>query len=265
MPTPPASPPPPAAEYDRNAIFSLDGPIDPLFMDESVRTLLRTMPLETEEPDSWISRRMFTALSALAALHPRDEIEVMLGVQAVAAYQAASTGWYLAMNHHLPRGDSTRHLNAAASAARTFDTMIKAIERRQAKPLSIPIGRPPCQSWEEADPVGQLDAWCNRLCPEEPYDQPSPVTWTPEALRTARDMRDAEEFAADYGDLDLTNTQGIEPDGGIVVSEQPTTQQEAYMARRYALNLRDQHRANLKAGLKQRPKIIPFRTGDRIP
>src|SRR5580704_15256378 len=125
----------PTSQTDPAALYEPDGPINPTFMREAVRTLLRTLPLnDPDEPEFAATRRMFTALSALSTLRPRDEIEVMLGVQALAAYHAGATLWRLGMNIKRPQGDSTRHFTAAATAARTFDTMLKAMERRQARP-----------------------------------------------------------------------------------------------------------------------------------
>ena len=267
MPPVPAPPPPPA-DYDRFALYLVDGPIEPTFMVESVRTMMRALPLDTGEPRPWADRRAFSAFASLAALHPRDEIEVMLGVQAVAAYQAAAIGWYLAMNHHRPHGDSTRHLNGAASAARTFDTMLKALERRQAKPVSVPVGRPPCQVWEKPDPTAFIGVWIRRAGGAYAQDDPEDaraLAWSQRDLRLALEIRNLEQLREDYGDLDLANTPGIRPDGSIVVPDDPTPAQYAYMARRYALNIRDKYRENVKAGIKALPKIEPFRPGDIIP
>jgi hypothetical protein len=61
---------------------------------------------------------------ALSALHPRDEIEVLLGVQAMSAHHAAMACWYLGMNIAKPNATSTRHITAACSAARAFDPSI---------------------------------------------------------------------------------------------------------------------------------------------
>ncbi|MFL5281112.1 MAG: hypothetical protein ACJ8AW_08940, partial [Rhodopila sp.] len=89
----PAAPPPNIPPYDRDAIFLPDGPFHPLFMQEAVRTLMRALPLDPGEPEAWHHRRQVSTLMSLAALHPRDEIEIMLGVQALCAYHAAAIGW----------------------------------------------------------------------------------------------------------------------------------------------------------------------------
>src|SRR5689334_1115844 len=119
--TPPADPP-----YDRDALFDRNGPFHPLVMQEAVRTLLRALPIDPTEPEPWYHRRQVTTLMALAALHPRDEIEIMLGVQALCAFHAAAVGWHLGMNQTQPPGSGLRHFTAAASAARAFDTLLRA-------------------------------------------------------------------------------------------------------------------------------------------
>jgi hypothetical protein len=106
------------ASYDPDAIYDPNGPLDPLVMEEAVGTIMRGIEPDLTEPPDAVSRRMHAAFRALAGLHPRNEPEIMLGVQAWNAYHAAS-------------------------ASRTFDAMPRALERRQAKPLPLPIGRPP--------------------------------------------------------------------------------------------------------------------------
>ncbi len=106
--------------YDPLAIFHEDGPLDPMFMADATQALMRAHPLDTPEPQASLRRHMNASLIAMAAAHPRDPIEVLLAVQALSAYHAACACWRIGMNLRHPRGDSTRHLSAAASAARTF-------------------------------------------------------------------------------------------------------------------------------------------------
>ena len=85
----------------------------------------------------------------------------MLGVQAMSAYHAAAACFRIGMNlTGGPNGHSTRHITAACSAARAFDTMLRAIERRQAKPLAIPVGRPAPRLWDDApNPTDVIRYW----------------------------------------------------------------------------------------------------------
>jgi hypothetical protein len=264
---PPTSQDPPDSEpaqpYNPYAIFDEDGPIHPSFMREAVRTLMRTMPLDPVEPPAWAHRRMHSAMLALAALHPRDEIEIMLGVQALCAFHAAAVGWYLGMNQTQPPGSGLRHIAAAASAARTFDTLLRALERRQAKPLSVPPGRPAPRCWPALDTRAFMADWEQR-CAGEPADDPV-IEWTPEAIAVAEEMLTQDRIAAENEGLDLANTEGILPGGGMIMPEDPTPQQLAYLARRNALRLKREYAENRRRGINTLPKIRPIRPGDFIP
>jgi hypothetical protein len=259
--------------YDPDALFDQDGPINPIFVAEAVRTMMRAVPrTDRGEPTGWSYRRMFSAMRALTALHPRDEIEVLLGVQALCAYQAASALWRLGMNFRHPAGDSTRHITTAASAARTFDSLLKAIERRQAKPLAIPIGRPAPRKWPSQDPAAIILEF-ERRCREgeddsEPghQDNPSPaIVWTPEAIALANQIAEQDRIEEENHGLDLANTEGIRPDGSIIMPEHPTPQQDAYIARRVALRMKREWAENQRNGINEYPKIRPLRTGDLVP
>jgi hypothetical protein len=260
--------------YDPDALFDQDGPINPIFVAEAVRTMIRAMPhTDRAEPTGWSCRRMFSAMRALAALHPRDEIELMLGVQALCAYQAASALWRLGMNLRHPAGDSTRHITTAASAARTFDSLLKAIERRQIKPLAIPIGRPAPRKWPAQHPAAiilEFERRCRQGEDGSPpgQDDPAPeadIVWTREAIALANRIAEQDRIEEENHGLDLANTEGIRPDGSIIMPEYPTPQQDAYIARRVALRMKREWAENQRNGIKQYPKIRPLRTGDLVP
>jgi hypothetical protein len=262
---------PPPEHYDRDAIFQPDGPINPIFMTEAVRTLMRSLPLDPAEPRAWSHRRMFSAMLSLAALNPRDEIEVTLGVQAIQAYHAAAACFRIGMNLRRPNGDSTRHVTAACSAARTYDSMLRALERRQAKPLAVPIGRPPSRIWPATDPtryIEQLEERCRRgeNGPEsDPSADPNlPVTWSTEDLAAADAFLEKQRIEKENEGLDIANTEGILPGGGMILTEDPTPQQKAYMARRLGLAYRREYEENLRKGIRKIPKIRPIRPGDLI-
>jgi hypothetical protein len=263
MPTDEPTPP-----YNRDAIFDEDGPINPTFMQEAVRTLLRALPIDPQEPKAWRARRMGTALMGLSALHPRDEIEVMLGVQSLCAYYAASACWHLGMNHHYPRGSGLRHFSAAASAARTFDTLLKALERRQAKPLSVPVGRPAPRQWPEPDLTDMLEPLAQRCSRGETAVDSSAEpdsAWTQEDVAAADEILERERVEAENAGLDIANTEGILPGGGMIVPDNPTPQQDAYLARRSGLSLMQESFDNQRNGNPAPPKIRPLRPGDRVP
>jgi hypothetical protein len=260
----------PNQPYERGAIFSQNGPFEPGFMNEAIRTLMRTMPIDPDEPEYWSARRMYSALTGLSALHPRDEIEVMLGVQAMSAYQAAAATWRLGMSLKRPFGESTRHIAAAASAARTFDSLLRAIERRQAKPLAIPVGRPESQTWPDLNPIVLMNGFADRArYGERGVDAADPVDedtmWPPEDLAFAEDFMEKERIEKENEGLDIANTEGILPGGGMILPEHPTPQQAAYLGRRLRLMYQRERAENLRNGIKTRTRFRGIRPGDLIP
>jgi hypothetical protein len=265
--SPPAPPP-----YARDAIFDEDGPFDPGFIQEAVRTLMRSLPLDPAEPPDWQDRRMYSALLGLSALHPRDEIEVMLGVQAMSAYHAAAACWRIGMNHHLPNGDSTRHITTAASAARVFDSLLRAIERRQAKPLGIPIGRPAAQTWAAPSAMKIIGGLAERCCrgaserdPATAAQPDAEIVWTDADLEFADAFLQRERLDKQNEGLDIANTEGILPGGGMILTDDPTPAQIAYMARRVGLTYQEKFADDLSNGIVRIPTIQPIRPGDLIP
>jgi hypothetical protein len=190
-------------------------------------------------------------------------------VQSLCAYHAAATGWHLGMNHAQPAGGGLRHLSAAAAAARIFDTLLRALERRQARPLAVPAGRPAGRHCEAQDPGLRMRHWEDRCSlggqDGAPRDGADPqVIWTPQAVAVAEALQQRERLAAENAGLDLANTAGILPGGGMIMPAEPTPQQEAYMARRLGLELKRQWAETLRQGGRTLPKIRPIKPGDLI-
>ncbi|HEX4368275.1 MAG TPA: hypothetical protein VH023_15665 [Rhodopila sp.] len=267
--TPAQSTDPEPEPYDREAIFHADGPINPVFITEAIRTIMRAMPIDPSEPTGWANRRMFCALISFAALHPRDETEVTLAVQALSTYHAAAACFRLGMNLRDPNGDSTRHITTACTAARAYDTLLRALERRQAKPLSVPVGRPPSREWCPADPDGFVDDIETRCRDgEHPkiVGQPgTPIVWTPEQRAAVETLREQDRIAKENEGLDIANTEGILPGGGMIMMDNPTPQQQAYLARRVGLMYQREIDDNRSKGITEMPKIRGIRPGDLIP
>ncbi|WP_158926493.1 hypothetical protein [Acidisphaera sp. S103] len=148
----------------------------------------------------------------------------MLGVQALSAYHAAAACWRIGMNLGQPNGNSTRHITTVCSAARTFDTMSRAPERRQAKPLSIPIGRPASRIWDDApnptEVILALEETCraDQAPPQTPTPPATPITWTPEQRAAVETLRREKENEG----LDIANTESILPGCGMIPTENPT-------------------------------------------
>jgi hypothetical protein len=243
--------------YDPEAIYQPNGPLDPTVMDEAVATIMRGIQPDLTDTRAATSRRMYAAMRALAALHPRNPPELMLGVQALSAYHAANEAWHRGtLRRH--QDDIRRHVTTAATAARTYDSMLRALERRQAKPLSVPVGRPSRQDWPPPD----LKSFQPPVLPDE---EPSKEPMTDDELVSAC-AEQAQKWLEDPNEgLDIANTPGILPGGGMIVPWNPTPAQEAYLERRLAiLYVREQ--AELHRGGSAVPITIrPTRPGDFIP
>ena len=260
--------------YDRAAIYLPDGPFNPSFMRQAIRAMFRTLPINPDEPKGWSDRRMHSALLGLSALHPRDEIEVMLGVQAMSAYHAAASCFHVGMNLPNPRSpnaDSTRHISVGCTAARTFDTLLRALERRQSKPLSVPTGRPDPRTWDDApDPSTVIDGLAESVHadagPPQPAGPPAPpIILTPADVAAMEAFIEKERIDKENEGLDIANTEGILPGGGMILPEDPTPQQKAYMGRRLGLMYKREIAENRRNGITKLPKIRGIRPGDLIP
>jgi hypothetical protein len=247
-------------------LFAPNNPINRNFVLEAVRVLMRTLPLPNDnEPDQWTQRRMYGALVSLSALQPRDEIELMLGVQAVAAYHAAGTCFYLGMNSKMPRGDSTRHFTAGANAARTLDTLLKALERRQAKPLP-PAHELPVRL-TTGTPAEVVQSFNDEYIDADPPPPPpvEPVVLTEEQINEQAAIKRLERIARENAGLDIANTEGIMSCGGMIVPEDPTIQQKDYLERRLRILYMRELKENRAAGINKFPEYRPLRPGTYIP
>lgn len=209
-------------------------------------------------------RRMHAAMCALAALHPRNETELMLGVQAIGAYNAANAAWHRAARE--PGGDNRRHIAAAAQATRILDAMLRALERRQASPLTVPAGRPAPRAWPRTDPVAVLHFWTARLGPADvPPDPVIHRNMTDDAQIAAWAVKGPYLMQNPNDGLDIANTDGILPDGGMIVPWDPAPAQMAYMERRLLLMYLRERAENQRNGIDAPITFRPLRTGEIVP
>jgi hypothetical protein len=193
-------------------------------------------------------------------------------------------GYRIGMNGATPNGENTRHIAAANASIRTFDTMLKGLERRQARPCAAPMGP---NAWDDTDLERFANDWAERVraCSvpksggQEPHptaplpapspppsDEPSasqaPEPDPPAPAWTAEMIADAEAEIA-TADPPPPPVEGVAPDGSIVVPDNPTPDQEAYMGARIIHNLRDRWADEIDSN--EKPTIPRLRPGDRIP
>jgi hypothetical protein len=225
-------------------------------MDEAVHAIMCGIEPDMSDTPDATRRRMYAAMRALAALHPRNAPELMLGVQALSAYHAANAAWHRATLRR-NQDDIRRHVGTAATAARAYDSMLRALERRQAKPLFVPVGRPPPQMWLPPDlpAIQQL----------EPEDPAHPDQMEDDELITALAAKGQQWLRDPNQGLDIANTPGILPDGGMIMPWNPTPAQEAYLERRLLLQYLREKAENLRNGVFTPVRVRPTRPGDLIP
>ena len=65
--------------------------------------------------------------------------------------------------------------------------------------------------------------------------------------------------------LDIANTQGILPDGGMILPWNPDPAQAAYMERRLLLMYLREREENQRNGIEAEIKFRPLRPGDIVP
>lgn len=264
-------PPPPEPPYERDALYRPDGPLNPVFIYDVLRSLMRALPHDPNEADRFRTNRMYSALCALSGMYPRDEIEMMYGAAAIMSFHASTACYRLGMNGAQPNGENTRHITAAGSAVRTFDSLIKGLERRQTRPMTMPRGP---QDWTPLAPADNLLSLERQALGDDPdptappirtapgetpqrFERPTPAAamaapvWTAAMVETARAALDRPPPPPAI--------EGVQPDGSIIVPENPTPEQEAYIGKRLIENSRDD------VGSGGKPRIPPIRPGDRIP
>ena len=148
---------------------------------------------------------------------------------------------------------------------------MRALERRQSKPLTIPTGRPAPRIWDNApNPTAVIKYWEEAVLadadPPKPPGQPErTVVWTPQAIAAVHALRERTRIEKENEGLDIANTEGILPGGGMILMEEPTPQQAAYMGRRLGLMYKREIEENRRNGITKMPKIRGIRPGDLIP
>jgi hypothetical protein len=268
-------PPPP---YPHDDLFTAHGPIHPASTFDALRTLIRNLPMEPGERRLYRNRRICAAIRAVQALAPRDETELMLAVDAVTAHFQAAAHWRASTDGALSQAESLRHLSAAAAATRVFDSMLRAIERRQARPMAE---SPKCRDWLGIDVDEKLDAVSALVR----ADENTAVVRADEDAALVRTDEDAiidpsswPEAAVQCTQADIdriilsedgpipAGIEGVNPDGSIIVPEQATEAQQDYIGHRIATHIRNERaKRQSRQGLGIKPIIKPLRPGDRVP
>jgi hypothetical protein len=152
-----------AFRSDERGFFGPNGPMGPAFSDDIMRALIATLYADNrEEPSEHDLIRWQATLTLLEAFQPRTPVEVMLAAQAIAAHNAIMECHHRAMHDELPEAVAAKVRNNAVALIRGMEVLLKALERRQSRPLPPPL--PPVPQPEGAEPPPR---WEEPMQPEE--------------------------------------------------------------------------------------------------
>jgi hypothetical protein len=157
--------------------------------------------------------RANAARAALEAMRPRDLIEAMLAARMLAAHHASMDGYRRAMQPDTSDADAIRLRNNAIAAARSFDTALRTLEKRQepAEAASQPRRQPArSQRLPPTQPAASDTAPPEADAPMPPRPQYVPRNrhGEPIALWRWEDMTMSQRRAA-YGDPDNEHLRAI--------------------------------------------------------
>jgi hypothetical protein len=92
-----------------------------------------------DEPSEHDLLRWSGALTLLEAFQPRTPVEAMLSAQIISTHHAIMECYHRAMKHDTPEELAVRIRGNAATLTRAMDITLRALERRQARPLPPPL------------------------------------------------------------------------------------------------------------------------------
>jgi hypothetical protein len=193
-------------------------PPDPAFLDHLIGTLAGVWPSGGSAED-----RRNAARAALEALQPRDLVEAMLAARMLAAHHASMDGFRRAMQPDISDAEAVRLRNSAIAAARSFDTALRALEKRQSAGLEPAPGRltrgPPAR---DPQPLPEADA----PFPSRPQFVPRDKHGAPIKLWRWEDMTMAQRRAT-YGDPADAELQAIAlaEEAAMIEAEQDANRQ----------------------------------------
>jgi hypothetical protein len=153
----------------------------PSFSQEISRSVIAAIWRQNYEAPHETEVRIAASLTMLEAFHPRDHIECMLAAQGVATHMLIMELHHRAMHEDTPPPIMIKFCSSIAQTSRTFSTLLRDLERRQAKPLPEPPpasdARPDKPPPEDKPPAEEFDN-----VPEQPEDVETRRDGTPGSL-----------------------------------------------------------------------------------
>jgi hypothetical protein len=133
----------------------------PSFSEEIARSVIAAIWFENIDDPQETSVRIAASLTMLEGFHPRDHLECMLAAQGVAAHFMIMDCYRRIMTPGMPEAMAIKIRGNIAQLSRGFSTLLRDLERRQAKPLQprpppaggLPYETPPNPGSATPDPV----------------------------------------------------------------------------------------------------------------
>jgi hypothetical protein len=101
-------------------------------------TLAKMVPGEADDADARIVRRDIARI-LFEAFTPCDALEAMLAARAVAAHHATMDGYARAAQPGTSDEKSIRLRNTAIAASRSFDAVLRTLEKQRKEPVKAPV------------------------------------------------------------------------------------------------------------------------------
>jgi hypothetical protein len=117
---------------DGSGLVAFTGSQSPRFRNTLLNDLRAAIVPQGAPTEVW-SARLGPAMDALAGFAPRDEVEGMMAVQAVALHHAAMDALRRAMAPGIPHEIADTLRRQAAKLSRSFTDLADAIDRRRGK------------------------------------------------------------------------------------------------------------------------------------
>ena len=129
---------------DERGLLGPYGPLGPAFTDDLMRMMVSTFHREsTGDPSDNDLCKWSAALTTLEAFRPRDPVEAILAAQSIATHHQVMECLARCMRPGLAEATCSLLRRDAVILMRGMDIGMRAIERRQAKPLPPPLPEVP--------------------------------------------------------------------------------------------------------------------------
>ena len=134
----------------------------PSFSEEIARSVIAAIWFENIDDPQETSVRIAASLTMLEGFHPRDHLECMLAAQGVAAHSMIMDCYRRIMTLGMQEAMAIKIRGNIAQLSRSFSTLLRDLERRQAKPLQprpppaggLPYETPPNRDPPNLNPAG---------------------------------------------------------------------------------------------------------------